>query len=155
MRIGITGHQRLDDPTQWPQVREELIRYLEGVATPLIGITSLAIGADQLFADIVLELGGTIEVVIPFEGYELKFSDGASRQHYRTLLSRAAQVITLPSSQSEEAAYFEAGKLVTKLSDAMVAVWDGNEAEGLGGTADVVTYAKQIMKPIIIIPVSG
>ena len=152
-RIGITGHQRLDDESQWPGVRSELKRILEDEDTPLVGLTSLAIGADQLFAEVVLELGGSIEAVIPFEGYESKFESGLPVQKYRGLLARAAKVTTLPPRQTEEESYFDAGKLVVEAADKLVAIWDGKEAEGLGGTADVVSYAKRIGRPVILISV--
>ena len=44
---------------------------------PLIGVTSLAIGADQLFADAVLQLGGELEAVIPFAEYDRTFDNSS------------------------------------------------------------------------------
>src|SRR6266446_5670680 len=142
MKIGITGHQRLKDPSSWDRVRLEMESILARFPKPLIGMTSLAIGADQLFADIVLQQSGTLEAIIPFEGYELKFAAGDERQKYQHFLNRASRVEILHKTASEEHAYFEAGKRVVDLADALVAVWDGKPAAGLGGTADVVAYAQ-------------
>jgi len=155
MKIGISGHQRLNDESQWARVRTEIRQILEDESKPIIGLTSLAIGADQLFADLVLDLDGSIEAIIPFEGYESKFDSGLPRENYRKLLARATKVITLPPKQTEEESYFEAGKLVAKTSDKLIAVWDGKAAEGLGGTGDIVAYARQIGTPLIIIRVNG
>ena len=36
-------------------------------------------------------------------------------------------------------------------SRVLVAVWDGQSARGLGGTADVVAYARERGKPVTVI----
>jgi hypothetical protein len=149
MRVGITGHQRLKDPSLWDVVRMEMEKILAHLFKPLIGITSLAVGADQLFAEIILQQSGTFEAIIPFEGYEFKFTEGEARNRYRYLVHRASQVEVLSKTVSEEQAYFEAGKKVVDLADVLVAVWDGKPAAGLGGTADVVAYAQQQGKQVI------
>lgn len=154
MRIGITGHQRLEDESQWPRVHADLTRIIQRVRGPVTGVTSLAIGADQLFAEIVIELGGTVEVVIPFKGYESTFKSGPSLENYRRLLASAVKVTTLPLQKTEEESYLAAGKLVAETTDKLIAIWDGKEAEGLGGTGDVVAYAKHIGTPVILIPVN-
>ncbi len=149
MRIGITGHQRLKDASRWERVKRAIEAILAHAPTPLIGVTSLAIGADQLFANVVLQQDGLLEAIIPFEGYELTFAEGHDRQEYQRLLIRAARVESLPRMGSDEHAYFEAGKRVVDLADVVVAVWDGQPAAGLGGTADVVAYAQQQGKKVI------
>lgn len=151
INIGITGHQRLDDQADWADVLEkidaELIRHGEHI----VGITSLAIGADQLFADSVLEHGGSLYVVVPFEGYETKFSEGPSRDAYVRLLAKASTMEILEKSGTEEEAYLAAGKRVVDLADEIIAVWNGQPAAGLGGTADVVDYARSVGKPVTVI----
>jgi len=155
MRVGITGHQRLDEPARWGWVNRELDRLLSAFAPPLVGITSLAIGADQLFADAVLRHGGSLEVVVPFDGYELTFSEGHDRHAYGRLLRHAARSEVLEKRGSEEEAYFAAGKRMVELSELLIAVWDGLPATGLGGTGDVVGYAvRQRKKTIHLNPVT-
>jgi hypothetical protein len=36
-------------------------------------------------------------------------------------------------------------------AEVLIAVWDGLPARGLGGTADVVAYAKQCGRPVEVI----
>jgi hypothetical protein len=155
MRVGVTGHQRLEQPANWGWVRRELDRLLPALAPPLVGVTSLAVGADQLFADAVLRHGGSLEVVVPFAGYEFTFSEGESRRAYGQLLRRAARREVLEKRGSEEEAYFAAGKRMVELSELLIAVWDGLPATGLGGTGDVVGYAvRQGKKTIHLNPVT-
>lgn len=138
MKIGITGHQELNDPL-W--VKGEILRVLHLQSLPLIGVTSLAVGADQLFAQAVLECGGRLQVIIPFAGYANSFKDGGL-QEYERLLASAAIVEVLPAIGSQEESYFSAGKKVVDVSDLVIAVWNGKPAAGLGGTGDIVNYTR-------------
>src|SRR6185503_18412487 len=110
MLIGISGHQRLQNPDSWEWVRRELENTLTSFAQPIVGITSLAIGADTLFARVVLELGGSLKVVVPFAGYEEKFEEDQARQEYLDLLNQAASVEVLRKRGTDEEAYYAAGK---------------------------------------------
>ena len=147
-RIGITGHQRLSSPADWQWVEEAMERILSSLPDELMGFTSLAMGADQLFAELILKLGGLLTVIVPFAEYETKFAEGADRDGYNRLLAQATAVEVLQASGSNREAYFKAGKQVVNRSEVLIAVWDGKPAVGLGGTADVVGYARRCGKPI-------
>lgn len=149
MKIGITGHQKLENPTNWNWVKFEFNKIFAQYPKPFTGVTSLAIGADQLFAEVVLEHGGSLAAIIPFNGYEFKFSEGDDRQRYHHILDRATTVNILPQMTSDEESYFEAGKKVVDIVDFLVAVWDGKPSRGLGGTADVVEYAQECHKRVV------
>ena len=146
MRVGVTGHQRLNEPARWSWVKRELDHLLSSLSPPLIGITSLAVGAGQLFAIAVLQQGGSLEVVVPFTGYEFTSSDGHDRQEYTRLLQRALKAEVMEKQGSNEDAYYASGRRMVNESDLIVAVWDGKPAVGLGGTGDVVNYALQQRK---------
>jgi hypothetical protein len=147
MRVGITGHQRLGNPKTWAWVTEVMRDELAKLPPPLIAITSLAIGADQLLARLVLEKNGTIYAVLPFADIERSFSP-EDLPAYRELVTQA-NVEVLQTSGTDEDAYLAAGFRVVELSDLMVAVWDGRPAKGKGGTADIVEYATQRGVPLI------
>jgi hypothetical protein len=138
-RVGITGHQRLETEEEWLWVTTAMRAQLVKAEPPVIGVTSLAIGADQLLARLVLELGGTIHAVLPFADIERSFS-AADVDAYRELVQQAT-VEMLQVQGSDEDRYLAAGRRVVELSDLMLAVWDGRPAKGKGGTADVVAYA--------------
>jgi hypothetical protein len=149
MRIGVTGHQRLEDAAAWGWVREEIRAALRELPGPHTGLTSLAAGADQLFAEVVLEAGGGLHVVLPFEGYERKLAGGALAR-YERLLRRADEVEVLDGRADDaEAAYLAAGKRVVDAAERVVAVWNGRPAAGIGGTGDVVAYANSRGTPVI------
>ena len=147
MRVGITGHQRLEDQKVWAWVARVMREELARVTPPIVGVTSLAVGADQLLAQMVLEVGGTIHVVLPFADIERSFSP-EDLPAYRELV-RQASVEVLDTHGTDEDAYLAAGQRVVELSDIVLAVWDGKPAKGKGGTADVVAYAMRRGVPLI------
>jgi hypothetical protein len=149
MRVGVTGHRRLKDASAWQWVEQELDALLHSLPQPFVGVTSLAIGADQLFACAVLRCGGSLEIIIPFAGYERTFDQQQDRQEYYRLLRLASRVEVLDIPGTDEDAYLASGKRVVDLSTLLVAVWDGWSAAGPGGTGDVVDYAVQQFKRTI------
>ncbi len=147
MNVGITGHQRLNRPEAWPWVEEAIGRELDRATRPLVLITSLAIGADQLAARLALERDAVIKAILPFADIERTFGE-ADLAEYRRLVDRASVEI-LRTSGTDQDAYLAAGKRVVDLSDLLMAVWDGEPAKGKGGTADVVDYALSRGVPIV------
>jgi hypothetical protein len=153
MRVGITGHQQLDDSEAWPWVAAVLRAELAKAAFPLVGVTSLAVGADQLFARLVLERDGTIHAVLPFADIERTFPPEQVAA-YRKLANQAT-IEVLETLGTDEDAYLAAGERVVDLSDILLAVWNGEPAKGKGGTADVAGYAIRRRVPLVHIdPVS-
>lgn len=143
MRVGVTGHQDVVN-VEW--VRDEMRNYLTDyrrVDDTLIGISSLAVGADQLFAQAVLDCLGSLEVVLPFERYE-ETLEPSDRQVFLRLLRRAGHVDILKGAVNKELAYLAAGQYVARNSDVLMAIWDGDDAAGVGGTADIVAYARSL-----------
>lgn len=141
MKIAVTGHQRLEDAAAWAWVREEIRAALRELPGPHTGLTSLAAGADQLFAEAVLEAGGRLHVVLPFEGYERRLA-GIDHDRYERLLRLADEVEVLDGREEDaEAAYLAAGQHVVDAAEQVIAVWNGRPAAGIGGTGDVVAYA--------------
>jgi hypothetical protein len=153
-QVGFTGHQTLS-----PATRRSVAAAIKGELKDeknLIGLVSLAAGADQIFAKTVLELGGGIVAVIPSAEYERSFASNTDLIDYRALLKQAYRTIILPFDEPSEKAYWAAGQEIVKRSDRLLAVWDGKPAQGLGGTADVVGYARTRGTPVTIIwPESG
>ncbi len=138
-RVGVTGHQQLDDPKAWLWVASAMREQLTGIAPPLIAVTSLAVGADQLLARVVIENGGKIHAVLPFADIERSFSPEHLPAYHE--LAKRATVEVLDTPGTDEDAYLAAGQRVVQLSDIVIAVWNGKAAKGKGGTADVVAYA--------------
>lgn len=149
MRVGITGHQELPEPSHWSWVRSQIGKALDSAPSPLVGISSLAKGADQVFAESVIERGGTLEAVVPFPQYEARFASGPARENYQNLLATALRTTVLQCVGSDEECYYAAGKCIVDSCETLLAVWNGKPAKGLGGTADIVAYAKTVGRQTI------
>lgn len=147
--VGITGHSNLTDGSM-DLVRRELLEELRPWANGLVGLTCLGRGADQAFADAVLELGGALEIVIPATDYFSKIPDPASRERCAAYLDAAASTVTMPHESSGPAAYLSASQHLVDHCDLLLAVWDGSPA-GNGGTADAVAYARDRGRSIVIV----
>lgn len=173
--VGVTGHRRLADRdrvaaeidavldriTSLPR-GEWALRETEGsrsrstpqAALRLVALSPLAEGADRLVAERVLAReGAELEAVLPMDeaDYERDFADDASRSEFRSLLARAEAIHRLPASTNREEAYAAAGRFVVDRCDVLIAIWNGRLANGHGGTADIVAYARSRSRRLFVI----
>jgi hypothetical protein len=127
---------------------DELLAGLNGDVT---GICSLADGTDQIFAARVLERGFRLQAILPCHEYEDTFVEEDSRASFLELLAMADHCETLDFQACSEEAYLAAGQRVVDLTELVVVVWDGEVARGVGGTADIVDYAKAKGRELLIV----
>lgn len=148
MKVGITGHQDLGNPQQIFEIKKIIKKVISGMNISM-GYTSLAVGADQLFAQELYEEGQPYYAIIPSKDYETTFKNKDSLKKYNFFIKNAHQIVTLPFEQPEERAFYEAGKYIAETSDCIIAIWDGKGAKGLGGTGDIVEYSLELNKRVI------
>jgi hypothetical protein len=182
LRIGVTGHRTLEDPVLAAQkVNEILDKTVEEFFDNLLPkwpretklaftvVTSLAEGADRLVAHEVLKRDESeIEVVLPRarEDYRNDFTSEESRRDFDTLCDRACAAGTLhcvrtarsgPNTGKDDirhAGYERAGSTVVDRCDILIALWDGQKAHGVGGTGDIVEYARVAKRHLAIVAVN-
>ena len=159
--VGVTGHRDLR--------RSDISRLEELVAavftdtcetyphTPLLLLSPLAEGADQLVARVARSAGVGLVVPLPLPRniYETDFESDDSGEAFEQLLSSADGVFELPlfrgnTPQSIEDAgeprdrqYAQVGAYIAQHSQILLALWDGVQSVGespIGGTADVVRF---------------
>ncbi|GFH37123.1 hypothetical protein [Streptomyces pacificus] len=153
-RIGVTGHRDIP-PEAMPHVLAGMKSALGGGQGALEALSSLAEGADQIFADMALAFGAELTVVIPSGDYEESFGDPCALARYRRLLRRAGREVRLAFPHSTDEAYYAAGVYVADHCDRLLAVWDGRPARGLGGTGDIVRYARERGRPVTVVWCDG
>jgi len=151
LRIGVTGHINLAAGTA-VLVRRALAAYLAGLpATKIVGVTCLAAGADQLFAQAVRDAGGTYEVILPAADYRAVLPDG-ERLRFDELLA-GARAVEYAAGSSGADAYVAANHLLLDRVDRLVAVWDGLPCADPASTAAVVSAARRRgLEPTVIWP---
>jgi hypothetical protein len=153
-RVGVTGHRALERAVGDWVVREldGLFSYLANLSSSdsdFRAVSSLAVGADQLFAEAALRHGIALEVVLPFASFVEDFAEGPERDAYERLLSAAASRTCLPWDERSNGAYLAGGLWVVDHCDLLIAIWNGEKAAGVGGTGDVVHHCRDQGKPCI------
>jgi hypothetical protein len=150
-RIGITGHMNLSRDSA-SLVAEALRDVLQDCnEREVVGISCLAQGSDQIFARVVLECGGAVEVILPAADYRDRKVKPDDLAEFDDLISRARVVRTLPFEKSNKDAYMAASEEVLSSVDSLIAVWDGNPSGGYSGTADVVAAARGRGIPVTVV----
>ncbi|MEO6360125.1 MAG: hypothetical protein ABIO43_06075 [Sphingomicrobium sp.] len=126
-------------------------------AAPLLRLhTPLATGADQLAARSARESAYEVRALLPFApgDYQTDFQEGDERKEFERELAATDQIFALPGGRTnEDGAYVLVGKAVVAAADILVAIWDGLEGNGPGGTAHVVDLALDNAVPVIHIKV--
>ena len=157
MRIGVTGHINLSPETA-RLVASELRAHLSGmrdgngIARAMVGVSCLAPGADSVFAEVLLSLGGRLEVILPRADYGRARLGPADAATFEDLLRRASLVRVPECEHAEPAAYIAANNQMLDAIDHLVAVWDGDHQALLpGGTAHVVQTALSRDIPVTVI----
>lgn len=149
IRIAVSGHRAL--PPATVHLLDDAIRaVLSPHAPSIVGLSCLADGADQLFARAVMDLGGSIEVIVPAKKYKEALPKHVHAT-YDDLIARATKVHAMPFTESTSESHMEASAYMLESVDELWAIWDGQPARGYGGTADVVTHAKSHGVPVRIV----
>ncbi|RVQ66951.1 hypothetical protein EKN06_08355 [Croceicoccus ponticola] len=118
--------------------------------------TALATGADQIAAKSARGLDYQVRAVLPFSEaeYTHDFASGEEHREFKRHVLAADEVFCLPGRRAhEDDAYVLVGKAIIAASDVLVAVWDGEEGRGRGGTAHVIELALLAYVPVIHIQV--
>lgn len=151
--IGVTGHRFLADPDVLDAALSEVVAQLARERPePWTVVSALAEGADRLVVRHLLDRAGSRLVVLlplPVEDYETDFATPESRADFQDLLSRADDVVTMPPRDDRDTAYEACGAAVAARSDLLIAIWDGREARGVGGTGSVVGRARDLGRAVV------
>jgi hypothetical protein len=150
IKIGVSGKREIL-PEEKEKVYKEIKSRIKSLLRQFrvegfVGYTSLASGADTIFAAVVVdEFKQPLHVILPFpkEEYEKDF-EVEDLDAFRLRLGQATEcevVGGVPADAGKRnEAYFGAGRRVADSCDEMVFVWDGLRPGGLGGTADILGY---------------
>jgi hypothetical protein len=168
LRVGATGHRaRALGSVDHKALRDSVNRALQRIAEHakafagknvgdysdepprLVLVSALAEGADQLIADVALGLGYELDAPLPFprDEYKKDFDDTAG---FDRLVRRARSVLELDGDRESGAMpYARVGHTLLGHTDLLLAIWDGEAANGRGGTGEVVVGAVALGIPVV------
>jgi hypothetical protein len=157
--LGVTGHRDIQDTGLAKEILENDVALLRKQyrCTPLVALSSLAEGADRLFAEVCLVNHIPLYVVLPFPASEYEKDFPNSVEPFRALCAKAASITVAPwamgvteenirtdrdatHQENRNLQYAMAGIYISQRAHILFALWDGKPAQGLGGTAQVVQY---------------
>jgi hypothetical protein len=148
LNIGVTGHQTLMPGQRWEWVETQIRSILTRTSADAVAWSSLAPGADQLFAAVSDTLGIPLHIVIPFPDYAERLSPD-DRLVFDRLSHAARSLETLGSADSDpETAFAAAGHYIIERVDVVLAIFDKEHHRGHGGTGDMVDYARSLGRPL-------
>jgi hypothetical protein len=156
-RLGVTGHRHLAGLDAVGAAVDDVLGVVEQAAgdRPCTVVSCLAEGADRLVARRALARPEwSLDVILPLAADDYETDFPATADEFRALLGQASSVLNMPPAPSRVDAYLAAGLRLVSTIDRLVAVWDGEPAEGPGGTAEIVLAARRRALPVDVVPVT-
>lgn len=156
LKISITGHRKLEDSEN---VRKKICIAIENILKSknekiFEAYSCLASGSDSIFAEVALQMGGTLKAVLPMPASEyLQDFDTTEARLFNELLSNDSNPVIIVdkipvNSDERNEAYLKAGEFIVNECNVLIAVWDGEKSSGKGGTGDIVEYARKSGKQV-------
>jgi hypothetical protein len=152
LKIGVIGHRFLAERERLEVAVEQALSRIEETfpGRSLAVLSALAEGADRLALKPAQKRGARLIAVLPLPKYDylVDFESSEAKDEFLGLVARADEVVELPSRANREQAYEAVGELILEKADILLAIWDGQEAQGQGGTGEVVAGARKRGLPI-------
>ena len=152
MTIAITGHRDVViDETLLLQL-DDFFKEMSKKYEHIVLLSALADGADQCVAKSALCYENIdLKVPLPF-AQELYVQTLENKENFYTLVKHAKETFEVP--QVYENPYENLGCYLVDNSDALLVLWDGVYNGKVGGTSEVLKYAKELKKSMIHIDVN-
>ncbi|MEY3830099.1 MAG: hypothetical protein RL636_1800 [Verrucomicrobiota bacterium] len=177
--LGFVGHRQLpDEEGLRPAIRLCLERFMEDAARRggrLNLYCSISYGADLLAIECAHELAVPVHLLlakplpssladVPTDGIAADFKGGPGQpdrledwRRARLAIQRAMDGVhggswrVVSQASGDPGCYYDAGVMLVDGSDALLAVWDGQPAKGIGGTGDSCDFARSTGKPVFVL----
>jgi hypothetical protein len=165
-KVSISGHRDLKQTKikeYYQAIKSTLLEIMEqNKDKEILVVSPLAEGADRLIVKVALDLGLKYEVLLPMRAsiYAKDFETDESYQEFNSLLLNSKGYKITPIYKCEETGientpeniqdygknrnlqYQKMGKDLVDATDAMIFLWDSIVNNKIGGTSDILQYAK-------------
>jgi hypothetical protein len=155
LAVGFTGHRKLAEQARCRAQILAFLREQSAGGLAVYGVSSVATGADLLFAESCLQLGLPLRVLLPMpqESFRRDFATEEWARVEAVLRAAISVEVTgqdasgMETGRSER--YYECGLETVQQSQMLLCVWDGQPARGLGGTGEIVAFAREMGRRVI------
>jgi hypothetical protein len=155
LALGFTGHRKLEHEVQCSAAVLTFLEQQKQAGQAVYGVCSVATGADLLFSEGCLRLGVPLRVLLPMplEIFRNDFAEADWARVEAVLRAAVSVEVTgqdasgMESDRNER--YYECGLETVQQSQMLLAVWDGQPARGLGGTAEIVAFAREMGRRVV------
>jgi len=147
--IGFSGHRKLEDEAKCRALICEFLSDRKAKVPGIVyGISSAAAGADLLFCECCISLDIPLRILLPSSRQDFKGDfEPADWARAEALFAQAISVEETSDGALKSEKYYECGIRTIQESQVLLALWDGEPARGLGGTEQMVTFARKIGRP--------
>jgi SMODS and SLOG-associating 2TM effector domain 3 len=165
--IGVTSHRNILAEEIEP-VRRRVRAFFDQLKEafpelPLVVLSALAEGGDQMVAHEAIAVGAGLIAPLPLprELYVEDFADPAVRASFDELTDKA-EIVRLPPPHehsrvaiglkglARDSQYAKSGVYIASHCHILLAIWDGKDADRLGGTSQIVRYHLTGARPGLI-----
>jgi hypothetical protein len=151
LAIGFTGHRKLHDEAKCRKLLFDFLSQRKAAAPGMIyGVSSVAAGGDLLFCESCVELEIPLLVLLPMPAEQFREDfDAATWARAERAMGKAVSVEVTGGNQPRNELYYECGIETVQQSRLLIALWNGEKSHGMGGTEDIVSFAKELGRPIV------
>lgn len=163
--IGFSGHRSLAHPAAVKAALYSTLEQLRDTARGHGGVLefygSAAYGSDLLALECARDLGIPIHLLLPMpeaqfaEDFAGHAAEWAQAREFIAAASRGENGGTfrvLRDHQPRPDCYHGQATRLTDACDLLLAVWNGQPAQGTGGTGEVIALARSLGRPVLTIP---
>lgn len=169
--VAFAGHRPGEGPGRTPanlsscrELIQQTLRKLNDAANDQGGhielLTGLAAGSDLEAAEVAEQMGIPVHVILPLPVDQFKADFAADPQSWAradrligvaTAGDRGWTVRVTQGSLDRPGCYHELAVQMLESCDLLVAVWNGLEEQGIGGTGEAVAHARRMLLPVVVI----
>ena len=150
--MGGFGHRQLEGSQALPYVQLSCHRILVALAARyprLKAVSSLASGADTVFAQCAKALAIPQEFILPFAQFEADFTDAETLARYQRLQEGNRTIQRLAFPERDQRAYRKSMETVVFRSHLLIAAWDGRCSGSPGGTWQAVSLCERLGRSLV------
>lgn len=150
LAIGFTGHRNLPGEAMSRKlIYDFLAEKQRSTSEILYGVSSVAAGGDLLFAESCIALNIPLRVLLPLprEDFRSDF-DPSTWSRAEHAMDHANSIEVIGGDGTRDERYYECGIETVLQSQWQIALWNGEQAQGLGGTEEIVEFARHLGRPV-------